>query len=72
MQWIEFIPNMQGLIQVEIGGNPRIPLAQNMGFHLGNFSTDFRVLNFWGCFEALNDVFWARKRPKNSPETCLG
>jgi hypothetical protein len=49
----------QGLIQSEIGGHLPIPLAQNRGFHLGSFSTYFWVLNFWGCFEALNNVLWA-------------
>jgi hypothetical protein len=46
------------MIQAEIYGHPPIPLAQNKGFHLGNFSTVFRVLNFRGRFEALNIVFW--------------
>jgi hypothetical protein len=45
------------MIQAEISGLPPIPLAQNMGFHLGSFSMDFWVLNFQGCFEAINDVF---------------
>jgi hypothetical protein len=45
---------------VEIGGHPPIPLAQNKGFHLGSFSTYFWVLNFWGHFEAINSIFWAR------------
>jgi hypothetical protein len=47
------------MIQAEIGGHPPIPLAQNKGFHLDSFSTVFRVLNFWGHFKALNNVFWA-------------
>jgi hypothetical protein len=30
-----------------------------MSLHISSFlSTFFWVLNFWGCFEALNDVFW--------------
>jgi hypothetical protein len=29
-------------------------------FHLGSFFLTFLVLNFWGRFEALNNVFWAR------------
>jgi hypothetical protein len=45
------------MIQEEIDGHPPIPLAQNRGFHLGSFSTSFQVLNFWGHFEALNNVF---------------
>jgi hypothetical protein len=40
------------------GGHPPIPLARKTIFHLGSFSTVFRVPNFWGRFEALNDVFW--------------
>jgi hypothetical protein len=58
-QWIQLLPKGGGLIQEEIGGHPPIPFAQNRGFHLGNFSTSFWVLNFWGRFEALNNVFWA-------------
>jgi hypothetical protein len=46
------------LIQVDIGGHPPIPLARKIVFHLGSFSTVFQVPNFWGRFEALNDVFW--------------
>jgi hypothetical protein len=45
-------------IQVDIGGHPPIPLARKTVFHLGSFSTVFWVPNFWGRFEALNDVFW--------------
>jgi hypothetical protein len=48
---------------MDISGHPPIPLVQNMGFHLGSFSTIFRVLNFRGRFEALNEVFWARQWP---------
>jgi hypothetical protein len=59
MQWGPLLPKGGGMIQVDIGGHPPIPLAQNMVFHLGSFfSTVFRVLNFWGRFEALNDVFF--------------
>ena len=43
---------------MDIGGHPPIPLAQKIVFHLGSFSTIFRVPNFRGHFEALNDVFW--------------
>jgi hypothetical protein len=46
------------MIQVDIGGHPPIPLARKIVFHLGSFSAVFRVPNFWGHFEALNDVFW--------------
>jgi hypothetical protein len=42
---------------VEIDGHPPIPLAQNMGFHLGSFFTVFRVLNLRDHFEALNEFF---------------
>jgi hypothetical protein len=40
------LPEGGGLIQAEIGGQPSIPLAQNMDFHLGSFSMVFWVLNF--------------------------
>jgi hypothetical protein len=45
------------LIHVDIDGHPPIPLAQKIVFHLGRVSIVFRVANFWGHFEALNDVF---------------
>ena len=45
------------LIQVDIDGYPPIPLAQKQLIQFGSFSTIFRVLNFWGHFEALNDIF---------------
>ena len=44
-----------------IGGHPPIPLAQNnypLWHFPSYFSANFQVLNFWGRFEALNDVFW--------------
>ena len=44
---------------MEIGGHPPIPLAQNncpLWQFPSYFSTVFRVLNFWGRFETLNDV----------------
>ena len=46
---------------MEIGGHPPIPLAQNncpLWKFPSYFSTGFWVPNFWGCFEALDDVFW--------------
>jgi len=46
------------LIQVDIGGHPPIPWAPKTFFHLGSFSAVFRVPNFWGRFEALNNAFW--------------
>jgi hypothetical protein len=58
MQWIPLLPKEGGLIQVDIGGHPPIPRAQKTVFHIGSFSAVFRVPNFLGCFEALNDVFW--------------
>ena len=43
---------------------PTIPLAQNSYFRLAVFLAVFWVPNFWGRFEALNDVFlgiaWTR------------
>jgi hypothetical protein len=57
-QWRPLLPKEGGLIQVDIGGHPPIPRARKTVFHLGSFSTVFRVPNFWGRFEALNDVFW--------------
>jgi hypothetical protein len=45
------------LIKVDIGGLPPIPRAQKTVFHLGIFSAVFRLPNFEGRFEALNDVF---------------
>jgi hypothetical protein len=59
MQWIPLLPKGGVFIQVEIYGQPPIPLDQNRGFHLGSFSTMFWVLNLWGHFEILNNVFWA-------------
>ena len=48
------------MIQMEIGGHPPIPLAQNncpLWQFPSYFSTVFRVLNFWGRFEALDNFF---------------
>jgi hypothetical protein len=36
-QWGPLLPKGQGLIQVDIGGHPPIPLAQRTVFHFGNF-----------------------------------
>jgi hypothetical protein len=58
MKWRPFLPKKGGLIHMDIGGHPPIPLAQKTIFHLGSFSIVFRVPNFRGCFEALNDGFW--------------
>ncbi len=46
------------MIQVEIGGHPFTHLAQDNCFLVWQFFHSFWVLNFWGRFEALNDVFW--------------
>jgi hypothetical protein len=62
------LPKGGGLFQVEIDGDPRIALAQSMGFHLGIFSTIFRVLNFQDHFEALNDVFLGTTTPRKWPK----
>ena len=59
MQWEPFPPKGGGLIQVDIGGHPLVPLAQKQLFQFGSFSMIFRVLNFWVYFEALNDIFLA-------------
>ena len=60
MKWIPF-PNKGGvLIQVDIGGHPPIPLAEKIVVSVWQFSIIFWVLNFWGHFEALNNVFWVR------------
>ena len=52
------------LIQVDIGFHPPIPLAQKQLFQFGSFSMIFRVLNFRGHFEALNNFFWLCSGPK--------
>ena len=43
---------------MDIVGHPPIPLAQKQLFQFDNFSTIFWLLNFWGHFEALNDIFF--------------
>jgi hypothetical protein len=48
------------LIQVDIAWPPTYSTGSKNNFHFGSFFTVFRVPNFWGHFEALNDVFWAR------------
>ena len=64
MQWIPLPLMGGGLIQVEIGGHPHIPLAHKHLFQFGSFSMIFRVLNFWGHFEALNDIVLASQWPE--------
>jgi hypothetical protein len=58
MQWIPFLPKGGGMIQVDIGGHPPIPLAQRPISILAVFFLVFQVLNFQGRFEALNNIFW--------------
>jgi hypothetical protein len=41
--------------------DPTYSTGSKNNFHFGSFFTVFRVPNFWGRFEALNDVFWARQ-----------
>jgi hypothetical protein len=65
-QWRPLLPKGRGLIQVEVSGHPPFLLAQNMGFHLGSVSIVFQVLNFWGHFEALNNVFLERLEKSNN------
>ena len=59
-QWRTLHPKEGGLLQMDIGDHPPIPLAQNncpLWQFPSYFSTVFRVPNFRICFEALNDVF---------------
>jgi hypothetical protein len=72
MQWMPFLPNGGGMIQVEIGGHPPIPLAQSKVFHFHSFSTLFWVLNFWGHFEALNNIFLGTKASTQYIEAWYG
>jgi hypothetical protein len=60
------------LIKVDIGGHPPIPQARKTIFHLGNVLAVFMVPNFWGCFEALNNVFWGFRAHMNTKGTYLG
>jgi hypothetical protein len=60
------------VIQVDIGGHPPIPRARKIVFHLGSFSVVFRVPNFRGRFEALNDVFWGFGAQVTAKGTYLG
>ena len=59
-QWRPMLPKEGGLIPMEIGGHPHIPLAQNncpLWKFPSYFSTVFHVPNFLSYFEALNDIF---------------
>jgi len=49
---------------VDIDGHPPITLAQNNVFQFDSFFMVFRVLNFQGRFEALNDVFFVMQLTK--------
>jgi len=60
------LPKEGDLIQVDIGGHPHLPVGSRRTFilvvyvfYLGSLFLSFWVLNFWGCFEALKNVFWA-------------
>ena len=57
MQWRPLLPEEGELIEVDIGGHPLSPTGPNHVF--GNFDNllFLAVFNFWGHFEALNDVF---------------
>jgi hypothetical protein len=57
---------------VDIGGHPPIPWARKTVFHLGSFLTVFRVPNFRGRFEALNDIFWGFGAQVTTKCTYLG
>ena len=61
MQWRPLLPKDGGLIHMDIGGHPPIPLDQNncpLWQFPSYFSTVFWVPNFLDRFEALNDTFW--------------
>jgi hypothetical protein len=49
------------IIQGGIGCHPPLPIGSHTIFHLNRFFLAFRVLKFWCCFEALNNIFWARR-----------
>jgi hypothetical protein len=60
MQWRPLLPKEGGLIQVDIGGHPPFPTgSKQFSGNFGNllFLAVFRVLNFRGHFEALNEGF---------------
>jgi hypothetical protein len=47
------------MIQMDVGGLPPIPTGSFWQFSVWQFFSSFRVPNFWGRFEALNNVFRA-------------
>ena len=49
----------KGVIQVDVGGQPPIPTSSHTIFILAILFLSFWVLNFWGRFEALNNIFGA-------------
>jgi hypothetical protein len=64
MQWGPLLPKRGGMIKVDIGGHPPIPLGTPplllLVFHFLHsllFLAVFRVLDFWSHFEALNNIF---------------
>jgi hypothetical protein len=57
MQWRPLLPKEGGLIQVDIDGHPPIPTGSKQFFGNLLFLAVFRVLNFWGHFEGLNEDF---------------
>jgi hypothetical protein len=51
------IGSISGVIQVDIGGHPPSPTGpKHVSGNFGNLLF-LAVFNFWGHFEALNDVF---------------
>ena len=72
-QWGPLLPKGGGMIQVDIGSHPPIPLgAPPLSLSVFQFRRNllflavFRVLNFWSRFEALNDVFWENREQHGS------
>jgi hypothetical protein len=67
MQWRPFLPKEGGLIQVDIGGHPPFPTGSKQ--FSGNFGNllFLVVFNFWGHFEALNDIFGKMGRNMEVP-----
>jgi hypothetical protein len=57
MQWRPFLPKDGGLIQVDIGGHPPLPIRSKQ--FSGNFGNllFLAVFNLWGHFEGLNEGF---------------
>ena len=72
MQWIPLLTKEEGLIHVDIGGHPPVPLARKTVFHISNFLAIFQVPNFQGHFEALNDVFWGFEAQESAKSIDMG